>query len=198
MIITEIEHDPPYPDRLLGPANEAGTSRSLDTLHLSTIIRDLEETCGKESTFDEADLAFFRAGGFLWEHAFGLGHREAVLQNHECEIIRPGEWEREGIVGSPDGIRADPYRIVETKCTWRSMRKLDSLEKHFWGWTVQMMAYCSMIGSTEAELHVFFVCGNYRPPFPAVRSLLLEFDEQELMENWRMVTGHARRMGWLR
>lgn len=195
MIVTPIVHDPPYPAVLAGPVNESNTPRSEGTLHLSTIYRDLDEAwrLTHRGEVDE-DTNFYMSGGWLWEQAFALAHREAYQGGG---LVRTDEWERDGIVGSPDSIRLDPYRVVEFKCTWRSSRKLESLERNFWTWLVQAKSYCYMVGTHEWELHAFFVNGNYRPPVPAVHSLLIEFNDEELIENWDMIVRHAQRKGWL-
>jgi hypothetical protein len=87
--------------------------------------------------------------------------------------------------------------VVELKFRWMASWKFDQLEKYFWLEVTQVKGYCHMTGSTEAELWVFFVNGDYRPPRPTVRGVLLEFTEQELLESWQVILNHARRRGWL-
>lgn len=164
-------------------------------MHLTPIIRDIEQTVKpRDEWCTEEELAFFGAGGFLWERVFGMAHAEAVTSG---DLIRPGEFERDGITGSPDLIRVSDWTLVETKATWRGLRKWEHLEKWFWAWLVQTKGYCHMISTQVCEIHVFFVAGDWRPPVPTVRSIRIEYTELELEENWWMLTKHARERGWL-
>jgi hypothetical protein len=197
MHVTDLDNSP-YPSIIQGPASETGLSRSQGTLHLSQIYRDMEEEAllrqKKSGDITEDELAWYGAGGFLWEHVFSMAHREAI----GCgELVRPGEWELDGIVGSPDGIDTVNWRVIETKFRWMSSNKFGQLEKYFWPELVQVMGYCKMIGSQEAELWVFFCNGDHRPPRPIALGKLLEFTRQEIDESWKMIVGHAKRKGWL-
>jgi hypothetical protein len=195
LIVTPFEPEPPYPDRLQSQADADGLSRS-PGLHLSQIYRDIEQTIKpKDEWCTEEELAFFGAGGFLWERAFGLCHAKAVATG---DIVRPGEFELDGIIGSPDLIHIPSWTLLETKCCWRSVNKFDSaLEKNFWAWLVQTKSYCHMIGTDTCELHVFFVCGDWRPPVPQTRSVRIRYGRDELISNWRMIREHAEKKGWL-
>lgn len=195
MRVTELEADQ-YPDCIVGTPTESGSGRSQDTLHLSTVYRDMFQVAieRKDPDITEDELAWYAAGGWLWEQAFSLAFRESVVLG---DLVRPDEWELDGIVGSPDMIRSSDWTLIELKCRWMSSYKLDQLEKYFWLTLVQIKSYCRMIGTDHAELHVFFVNGDYRPPMPKVRVLALEFSDRELVENWSMITNHARRRGWL-
>lgn len=191
MHVTELDNSP-YPDCIASVPSETGEPRSVGTLHLSTIYRDMEEQAllRKKPTMDEKELAWYGAGGYLWEHAFSLAHREAVLRG---DLVRPGEWELDGIVGSPDGIDIPNWRVVETKFRWMSSAKFDRLEEHFWLELVQVRGYCKMVHSQECALWVFFCNGDWRPPRPIVRGKLLTFNQQEIDESWQMIVSHAKR-----
>ena len=195
MIVTPIDAEPLYPGRILSQADEEGLTRS-PGLHLSQIYRDIEQTIKpKDEWCSQEELAFFAAGGFLWERVFSLAHAEAVASG---DLIRPGEFELDGIIGSPDMIRVSDWTLQETKMTWRSVRKFESLERYFWAWLVQVKGYSKMIGTNTAEIHAFFVAGDWRPPIPCVKSVRLEFSDRELHENWSMLVNHSRRRGWLK
>lgn len=197
MIVTSLPQPTLATDLIKGPPNETGSERSTGKVHLSTVYRDLCKEAlltRYKSELSEADLHLYAAGGFLWEWLFALAYKNAYTDG---DVIRTDEWELDGIVGSPDGVRVLPYRVVETKFRWMSANKIDNLEKYFWPELVQCKGYCKMVGTNAAELHVYFVNGDYKPPVPRVESRLLEFSDQELDENWWMVTNHARRRGWL-
>lgn len=198
MIVTDItdQLDPPYPDRFKSEADELGLARS-GGLHLTPIIRDIEHTMKpRDEWCTEDELAFFGAGGFLWERVFGEAHRDSVVSG---DLVRPGEWSLDGITGSPDLIRQSDWCLIETKCTWKGLRQWEplTLERNFWLWVAQVKSYAKMIGTNTAEIHVFFVAGNWRPPVPTVRSLRLKFSDQELDNNWKMIVNHAKNRGWL-
>ena len=197
MIVTDISADliPPYPERIRSEADELGLERS-PGLHLSQIIDDLEHAIRpKDEWCDEEELAFYAAGGFLWEKVFARCHADSIMNG---DIIRPGEFTLDGIIGSPDLIRVSDWTILECKHPWKSVRKFDDhLEKYFWKWVTQVACYAKMIGTNTAEIHAYFVCGDWRPPIPQTRSIRLEFTDRELDERWFMVRSHAQRKGWL-
>jgi len=151
----------------------------------------------REPDMTEEELQWYAAGGWLWERVFSGAYTESMIEAEGPDLVRPEEWTLDGVTGSPDAIRLSVWRVVELKCRWMSANKLDQLEKHFFWELVQIRGYCKMVGATEAELWVFFVNGDYRPPRPKVRGLLLEFSRQEIDESWQMVLAHARRKGWL-
>lgn len=188
-----------YPHIITGTPTESRSERSTNTLHLSTIYRDLEQAAirQRESDMTEDELAWYAAGGWLWERVFSRAYADSMTDGIDPDLVRPDEWTLDGITGSPDGIRLSSWRVVELKCRWMSANKLDQLEKHFFWELVQVKGYCKMTGATEAELWVFFVNGDYRPPRPLVRGLLLEFTEREIEESWDMIKAHAHRRGWV-
>lgn len=197
MLVTDISDQTDYPSRLRSEADELGLTRS-GGLHLTSVIRSIEETIKPREVWCTNDeLAFFAAGGFMWERVYSEAMRDSLSSDES--LVRPGEVTLDGITGSPDLLRISPEDVVliETKCTWRGLRQWESLEKNFWSWLCQVKSYCLMIGTGTAELHVFFVAGDWRPPIPCVRAVRLEFTDRELSENWSMLVGHARRKGWL-
>ena len=187
-----------YPNIITGTSTESHATRSRDTLHLSTIYRDLEQMAlqQREPDLTKEELQWYAAGGLLWERVFSAAYRDALVEG-DSDLVRPDEWQADGITGSPDAIRVSVWRVVELKCRWMSANKLDNLEKFFFWELVQCKGYCKLVGATSAELWCFFVNGDYRPPRPIVRGLLLEFTEREIEESWGMVQAHAQRKGWL-
>lgn len=195
MIVTEIPFDALASIR--SESEQMGMPRS-PGLHLSTIYADIEAQWLKRQELDERDRANYMSGGFLWEHAFSRAFGQSVLGMH---VERPPELYLDGIIGSPDLIDFKRWRVLDTKFTWKSARKLDHMERYFWPWLCQMKAYLKMMSGMQAcnvaELYIFFVNGDYAPPVPKTRHLVLEFDEQEIEENWEMVIRHAKGRGWL-
>jgi len=197
LIVTDITADTSYPDCLRSQADEEGLTRS-EGLHLTTVIRDIEETIKPRDLWcTDEELSFFAAGGFMWERVYSEAMRDSLLGDES--LVRPGEVTLDGITGSPDLLRISDAEVtlIETKCTWRGLRQWEALEKNFWSWLCQVKSYCFMVGTDVAEIHVFFIAGNWRPPVPCVRAVRLEFRKHELVENWRMIVRHATSRGWL-
>lgn len=191
MQVQEVKFDPIL---IQGPAYDHGEVRS-SGLHLSTIYQDIENTFITRNEMDPEELAFFRAGGFLWERSLSQAFASSVTNG---DWVRPGEWHLDGIIGSPDLLDLPRWRVIETKCTWKSSRRLDALEKNFWVWLVQIKGYCRMVGTQEALLLAFHINGDYRGSGPLVRAIELKFTQNEIEQNWRMITNHARKKGWIK
>ena len=197
MIVTRM--DDPLPS-LMSEADAGGESLARSPgLHLSDIYRDIErEIAPKNEWADERQLRLYGEVGFLWERVFSNAYRDAVVDGGEGDYVRPGEFEADGIIGSPDLIRMSDWTVIETKAAWKSVRKWDEdLEKNFWLWLVQVKGYCRLIGTDVAEIHPIFINGNYKPPMPTKRGVRLEFSTREIEGNWTMLKEHAQRKGWL-
>jgi len=194
MLITPMDLSA-YPQCLM-PEDVGPTGPRSAGLHLTTILRDIAITSGlgKDSGFLEEDLAWFAGPGFLWERIWDRAHSEAIALG---EVVQLGEIVCDGIIGTPDRIDFRVPKVVELKVRWKSARKFDALEKEFWIELMQIKSYCYMLQMLHADLVVFFVAGDWRPPVPKVRGVHLEFSEMELEETWQQVTRHARRRGWL-
>jgi hypothetical protein len=197
MRVTELDTSM-YPGIITGTPTESHGQRSTGTLHLSQVYRDMEETAlvQRKREASEEELAWYAAGGYLWERVFAMAHTQA-MQDADPDLIRTDEWECDGVVGSPDCVRLSTWTVVELKFRWMSSNKFDRLEKYFWLELVQVKGYCKMVGTREAELIVFFCNGDYRPPRPKVRGVGLEFSDQEIEESWQTIVNHARRRRWL-
>jgi hypothetical protein len=87
--------------------------------------------------------------------------------------------------------------VIETKCRWKSAAKFANLEKEFWAELMQVKSYCYVTGISEADLVVFFIAGDWRPPIPCVKAANLVFTELELQESWEQIVAHARWRQWL-
>ena len=117
--------------------------------------------------------------GVAWERwAAGL-YPEMVWQ--------PGEFTRDGITGSPDGISeyCGMPVIDEFKFTFKSSNpeKRPILRETLWMW--QISGYLAITGSTLARLHTLYVNGDYRHPYtPIYRLYTLELKEEERERLW--------------
>ena len=175
----------------------------------------------------EDELQAYRFGGFMFEHAMAwhIIEVECARQPHlvrpgECfwchqcnqfnptasrlakDCIRKGH---KGIYGTPDAFRTDVMRLKEWKFTWKSLRRAggdgDTEYEHIrdgiWRWPVQTMAYCQMLGVTEADQEVFFVNGDYTNKRPRAMRYAMEFSERDLKQNWDGIVSTAEAEGWL-
>lgn len=162
-------------------------------VHLSQIYMDIENTLAPREEMEQTQLSAYRAAGFLWEYVFS----QAMAASMESDtLVRPGEVEMDGIIGSPDLYNVQNGKVADTKATWKSARKLENLEKFFWSWLMQIKGYCWMMGVQEAEVYIFCVNGDYKPPAPKAYQIDLKFSVHELRQNWDMIKNHARSRGW--
>ena len=181
----------------------AGPHRS-EGCHVSEIIRSIENDVtrpGKRKPISELTgeerrrMGAYVHGGFAWEEII----RRAVVEMYlasEDRFMSPGEFELDGIYGTPDWIDTEDWAIEEFKCTWRSSRR--PITENFWAWWVQIKAYCRMAGVETARLRVFFVNGDYRESGPQIKMYQASFTDEELKDNWHMLLEHAREKGWVK
>lgn len=162
-------------------------------LHLSQIIKSIcIEMDPKRFKHQDGPLPWDRfEAGFSFERVL-----EMAFQSRRDGIFRPGEIERDGIICSPDGIDPTDWRLEEFKFTWMSSYDAPEHAK-FRHWLWQMQAYCYVLGTTRSRLRAFFVNGNYRGHQPEYRVWNIDFTEEELDQNWRMLKKHARDKGLL-
>jgi len=168
-------------------AVEPHPSRSTG-LHVSTIIKAIckglepERFGGEITNWTPIEM------GFTVERAI-----ESAWASRRIDVWRPGEMEKDGIVGSPDGVTFDSDGAIvdEIKCTWMSSKGCPE-DKKFWHWLVQIKAYCHLLDTIRARLHVVFVNGNYSDHRePQYCSWDLRFHGGEIDENWMMLVNQA-------
>jgi hypothetical protein len=167
---------------------EEGPERS-GGIHVSTLIRAICQQLEPERFTDDPIDPVHREMGFSVERMI-----ERAWETRRLGIFRPGELEKDGIVGSPDAITVDDHGLIvdEIKCTWMSSRDCPEGKK-FWHWLVQIKAYCWLIETYRARLHVFFVNGDYRDQRgPQYQSWDLTFSQGELAETWLMLVNQAK------
>jgi hypothetical protein len=157
-----------------------------------------------KKTFDEANSENWQEAGFIWEELLSrIFARRAVLRDTEgVTRFRPGEITRDRIIGSPDALvygLADYPDVPEFapvleeyKCTWKSSKGFDLYDKRYFGWLLQIQAYCVLVGTTEARLYVLHINGGYDGFIPEVRPHRLQFTDRELADTWRSITNTAK------
>lgn len=178
------------------PCSGSGLVRSSysDTglLHMTNVIHSIERHIGREYKGEGfQDFGMTGEMGFMWEDALTL-----VMADRMREVQRPEEVVRDGIVCSPDGVGPDPLHLVhlvleEYKLTWKSNRNLPT---EVWYWMTQCKGYCYVLGLDTAIMRIGYIMGNYKGSGPLYREARITFTEQELRDNWNMITSHAAEM----
>jgi hypothetical protein len=137
----------------------------------------------------------------------GSAFEESAVRLYDDMVWQPGEIERDGVFGSPDGrsVMADQLAILfkimtcwvlaEFKFTYKSRRHRQDIRAEQ-TWMMQVMDYLWMDADTYRAsdgnyyvwLHVLWACDNYVMPFrPKYMKYLVRFTEQELVRNWAMM-----------
>lgn len=169
-------------------------------LHASELLRIMHpvKVRGGEEPMSEEQLRLFGLLGLAFEDRAELAlislAKEADWPWHP---VRPGEVSADGIAMSPDILlvpkdKTSEVRELSLKSTWKSCRYAASTEEEgedgfssdFDYYLSQCMTYAVPLETRASVLFVYFVCGNWRPPFPQVHGWELEFSDQEIAENW--------------
>lgn len=207
MLVTPMQ-DPALVERI-GQSSSFGVRST--GLHLSTIIKSLmrrlqPKRFGSEMT---PESLLRMELGIAFENMLEQGLAEKYA------VIRPGElFSDEGIAMSPDGINPTADAGEEYKCTWMSCRidtdkgmvtpytdKYGRPVDRYLHWFLQIKGYAKWLGTNRFLLRVLHVNGDYAQgagkSAPQFLTHLLEFTDDELEENWTMLTNYARQEGML-
>lgn len=187
-------------------------SRSTDKVHVSTIlgrlgrmIKVIPDSVDDQDTLNKKALI---QQGHAWEDyaALRLRDRQYICsqmgERDESFVHQPGEIEKDGIVGSPDGYRFDVeefpesegnFVLWECKATYKSS-DIDPTqdEGKWWMWTHQMMSYCYLMQLNFAQLMAFHVRQEYKKDYPVIKAYNFEFTDEELEQNWEMLVRNKR------
>lgn len=159
--------------------------------------------------------------GLIFETALeeGLARRFSSGQSHE-QIERPGELTYTGVYeDKPVEIHYNPdlfiynggFRIGEIKATWLSskiehewLENAEAMEAHrdeieaaflnpkFDKYYTQLKLYSYFLKTKLGRLYICFIAGNYDRPFRTqVVPMDVEFNEDELFQNYCMCLNHA-------
>jgi hypothetical protein len=179
-------------------------ARETGKLHVSDVIRYIMSVSGmtKGATEWEHDpLTLAGELGFMWEDILGWAYADRAG-------IRPGEFEKDGLVGSPDGLGESVAHAIaagklssvpepgaladyEYKCTWKSVR--NSPDDN-WYWMTQFKAYAHMIDTNVVILFALYLFGDWKGHGPIDKQFRIEYSNRELKENWSMLLKHAEIM----
>ena len=115
----------------------------------------------------------------LFSTGWGL---ERLLLKHQKEAH---EGEVDGIHFTPDFLAFTDIH-GELKTTRQSSKKYDEIGAGALpiGWQRQILGYMHCLNTTEYELAVLHLMGEYRPPFPTIRTWRVSASQFEIEDNW--------------
>jgi hypothetical protein len=191
----------PYPLTLTLP--EPDTPRT-QGVHISKLISMIATEMGilKPEYADDLDMLSIKEitdQVSILRMSIGLAWEEWYFSNVLSKlgvIHHPGEMVIDDIYGTDDGQSLDVtvtqklgFKTVvhECKATYKSLNTVKNLDSQ-WMWLSQIKAYCKGRDTLHAMLHVLFLCGDYVFPItPQLRVWQLEFTQQEIDENWKLI-----------
>lgn len=139
-------------------------------IHLSTLVYCLTRSFFDQlSPVEPTDMEVM-----LFSLGYGL---QDVLTPKGAEI---NTYQKAGITFRPDFQLAVGNTTAELKTTRMSSGKEDFPET----WLEYIKGGCHMLGIKEYKLSVLHMLGNYKPPFPEIKSYTLVFTDEELEDNW--------------
>lgn len=164
-------------------------------LHLTDIIRDIMEEAGLSKTASgsmwvEEKLNMAAEVGFMWEDVLSVAMKDRL----PC---RMGELVVDGVYMSPDGIEVDSEGplLSEYKCVWSSSKR-DPTDNY--KWMCQVKGYCHGLGVRSVKMYILYLNGDWKGGGPEFRCFRIDFTDLEILENWEMITRHAKRKGWIK
>jgi hypothetical protein len=152
-------------------------------IHLSTLVY-----CLTRSFFD-AHSAVEPTDEELMLFALGYGLQDVLTPP---DATTP-TLELEGIIYRPDMLLHLPgsaeLQLIEVKTTRMSSKRPDLpdtwLEYIKGGCYIRQRNSHNLEGCRTYDLVILYLMGNYAPPFPTIAACRLEFEQQELDENWK-------------
>lgn len=181
-------------------------------LHVSTICDDYLKTLDRrryDKEISTTSILSFQEIGNCLEDALA---RELRRRLPGWRKPNPRSDAR-GVTGSPDGDSTRQRTIDEIKATWVSegtpernpfvvidedSGQLVEESLKFMRYRMQAMHYAFMWGYNRIRFHILFINGNYRPPFPNPRTIVLRVTDEDLQHNAFLLWQHAMDRGWLR
>jgi hypothetical protein len=154
-------------------------------VHVQAVNKYLAVAANKlsgDSPFDPftaTNYPLLPALGVAWEDF------RVSLFGEETLVWQPGEMQRDGISGNPDGLLTLPdgdICIWECKLTTAKIKRISEC----WLYLRQGIAYCALYGCAFRRVmyDVYWVLGDYSRPYqPMSTQTLVEFDEAEI-ETW--------------
>lgn len=176
-------------DRLLVEASPTRTPG----LHFSAILRSICRELEPKKFTDGPVDPLWTEPGFSFERVL-----ETAFQARRIDVIRPGEFERDGVICSPDGVSFDDdggARLEEFKFTdlgmpasTETLATESKYKKYFW----QIGGYCHVLDTDRARLRVLWNRGDYKKIRRAYGVYDITWAPGETKRVWDMCLAHAR------
>lgn len=161
-------------------------------LHLTDIIKSLMDEAGMMKTvsgkgWDPDPLNLAAETGFMWEELLSMTLKARLPD-------RIGEIVVDGITMSPDGFDVEEWMLWEYKAVWSSCKRspVDNYK-----WICQVQGYLKGVGATTVKMAILYLNGDWKGGGPQYRGYKITFTQREIDETWQMITGHARKKGWI-
>jgi len=106
--------------------------------------------------------------------------------------VHLGAFQVDGIWLTPDGFNPAERAVYEYKVTWRSSRTFQP--EYDFAYMAQAKSYCYGLGVNRAVFIILFIVGDYKGSGPQVVRCEFTYTDEELQENWQMITAHAKLM----
>lgn len=162
-------------------------------IHVQAINKALGVAAGKLDGDEDSPFERMSETTYPLMMALGVGWEEFRASHYsESELLwQPGELERDGLFGTPDGLllQHDPVSIWECKRTTKKIQSISSC----WMYLKQSLSYCAMAGLDRVQIDILWVCGDYKRPYqPMATSSLVEFTESEIESWWKVLLKAAK------
>lgn len=156
--------------------------------HISAIIHWL---CIRQGIFQRDTSAQPLQGEWAeLGHCIEQAHVARLQRSDPDRYTTQHEVTRDGIHGTLDLIDTYDWSADEIKASWMSPH-VDPEDDRWWRYWAQVMAYCYMIDSTLARIHIFHVAGY---DGPIHRIWQREYTRGELVTHWGLITSARDRM----
>lgn len=159
--------------------------------HVSTLIKHLQaqmdpKTYGPKPMTDSLKATF--------ERGFALEEMLKANRLWPSTVLLQVPMEEDSIIGTLDGFDPISGLVYESKCTLISSARPPTDEK-FWGWRVQLKAYCHLANTRQAYLDILHLCGDWNPPATIPpRRIHWVFSDRAIALNWTMLVRTRDRM----
>ena len=137
----------------------------------------------KNPPVDDRTLLLYWMG-----HAFQYFLVPSKIENIFPSFVfsEPKEYVLDGVPLTPDivNLKLDKITLAlgELKTTRANKDKFSPQESPHY--LEQIINYCKVLDLLDGALIVLFICGNYAPPFPSLKSWHIWFTKKEVNENW--------------
>jgi hypothetical protein len=164
--------------------------------HVQACNKVLGIAAKKLSDSEGADYPFDRFSNTHYPlmPALGLSWEElrASLYSEDELIWQPGELERDGVYGTPDGLAMtdEMFQLGVACANWECKQTTARIKSitDCWMYVRQGMSYCAMNGLRHVLYDICWGMGDYQRPIqPRATTALVEFSDDEVERWWKNI-----------